>query len=82
MNAKIRQYLFGSIFIAVAIYQLSIGDLLEFALYTLAGASFIVNALTLEARLVNYKKPLVIISWILIGATGILFLYLLQFKYL
>lgn len=82
MNAKTRQYLFGLIFIGVAIYQLSIDDLLEFALYTLAGASFIVNALTLEPRLVNYKKPLVIFSWILIGATGILFLYLLQFKYL
>lgn len=82
MNAKTRQYLFGLIFIGVAIYQLSIDDLLEFALYTLAGASFIVNALTLEPRLLNYKRPLVIVSWILIGATGILFLYLLQFKYL
>ena len=82
MNAKTRQYLFGLIFIGVAIYQLSINDLLEFALYTLAGASFIVNALTLESRLTKYKKPLVIVSWILIGATGILFLYLLQFKYL
>lgn len=82
MNAKTRQYLFGLIFIGVAIYQLSINDLLEFALYTLAGASFIVNALTLEPRLINYKKPLVIVSWVLIGATGILFLYLLQFKYL
>ena len=82
MNAKTRQYLFGLIFIGVAIYQLSINDLLEFALYTLAGASFIVNALTLEPRLINYKKPLAIVSWVLIGATGILFLYLLQFKYL
>lgn len=82
MNAKTRQYLFGLIFIGVAIYQLAIEDLLEFALYALAGTSFIVNALTMEPRLVPYKKPLVIASWILIGATGILFLYLLQFKYL
>lgn len=82
MNMQTRQYLFGLIFIGVGIYQVSIGDLLEFGLYGLAGAAFIFNALTLEPRLSEYKKPLVIVSWILIGATGILFLYLLQFKYL
>lgn len=82
MNAKTRQYLFGLIFIAVGIYQLVIKDYLEFSLYGLAGLSFIVNSLTMEPRFVAHKKPLVIISWILIIATGILFLYLLQFKYL
>lgn len=82
MNPRTRQYLFGLLFLAVGIYQLVIQDYLEFALYALAGTSFIVNALTLEPRVVHYKKPLVIVSWILIGATGILFLYLLQFKYL
>ena len=82
MNAKTRQYLFGLIFVAIGIYQLIIEDYLEFALYAMAGVAFIVNALTLEPRLLNYKKPLVIVSWVLIGATGILFLYLLQFKYL
>ena len=82
MNAKTRQYLFGLIFLAVGIYQLTIRDYLEFSLYGLAGTSFIVNSLTMEPRLQSVKKPLVILSWILIGATGILFLYLLQFKYL
>ncbi|MGC1242205.1 MAG: hypothetical protein WA874_11470 [Chryseosolibacter sp.] len=82
MNAKTRQYLFGLIFLGVAIYQLTINDLLEFSLYGMAGAAFIVNALTMEPGIVAMKKPLVIVSWILIGATGILFLYLLQFKYL
>lgn len=82
MNAKSRQYLFGSIFLAVGIYQFTVKDYLEVSLYGLAGASFIVNALTLEPRLAPYKKPLVVLSWVLIGATGILFLYLLQFKYL
>jgi len=82
MNARTRQYLFGLIFIGVGTYQLVVGDWLEFSLYGLAGAAFIVNALTMEARLVGYRKPLVIMSWVLIGATGILFLYLLQFKYL
>ena len=82
MNAKTRQYLFGLIFLAVGIYQFTIKDFLEFSLYGLAGLAFIVNALTMEPRLSGQKKPLVIVSWILIGGTGILFLYLLQFKYL
>jgi hypothetical protein len=82
MNAKNRQYLFGLIFIGVGIYQFTIKDWLEFSLYTLAGLAFIVNSLTMEPRLLAYKKPLVIVSWALIIMTGILFLYLLQFKYL
>ena len=82
MNAKSRQYLFGLLFIAFGVYQLTVKDYLEFSLYALAGTAFIVNCLTMEPRLFAYKKPLVIVSWILIGATGILFLYLLQFKYL
>ena len=82
MNARSRQYLFGSIFLAVGIYQLTVKDYLEFSLYCLAGAAFIVNSLSMEPRLSTFKKPLVILSWVLIGATGILFLYLLQFKYL
>lgn len=82
MNAQTRQYLFGLIFAGVGIYQVTLGDWLEFSLYAFAGLAFIFNALTLEPKLTKYKKPLVIISWILIGTTGILFLYLLQFKYL
>ncbi|HYG04567.1 MAG TPA: hypothetical protein VD927_19100 [Chryseosolibacter sp.] len=82
MNARVRQYLFGLLFIGVGIYQAVINEYLETALYVLAGVSFVVNAITLEERFSSYKKPLVIISWLLIGATGILFLYLLQFKYL
>ena len=82
MNARTRQYLFGLIFLAVGVYQLVIHDYLEFSLYALAGTAFIVNCLTMEPKLANYKKPLVIVSWVLIVTTGILFLYLLQFKYL
>jgi hypothetical protein len=82
MNSQVRQYLFGAIFVGVGIYQLVIKDYLEFALYAVAGLAFIVNALTFEPRLIAYKKPLVIVSWIFIITTGILFLYLLQFKYL
>jgi hypothetical protein len=82
MGSQRRQYFFGLLFLGVAVYQLVKNDVLEFSLYLLAGAAFIFNSLTLEPRLVQYKKPLVVISWILIGASGILFLYLLQFKYL
>lgn len=82
MNSKTRQYVFGIIFLAVGVYQLVINDLLEFSLYGMAGAAFIVNALTMEPRFSSQKKPLVIVSWILIAGTGVLFLYLLQFKYL
>jgi hypothetical protein len=82
MGALKRQYLFGLIFMGVGAYQLSIGDLPEMGLYAMGGLAFIVNALTMEPRLITYKKNLVVVSWLLIISTGILFLYLLQFKYL
>jgi hypothetical protein len=82
MNAKTRQYLFGLIFLSVGIYYLTVKDWLEFGLYGCAGLSFITNAVTMEPKAAVHKKRLVILSWILIGITGILFLYLLQFKYL
>jgi hypothetical protein len=81
MNSTQRQYLFGLIFIGVGVYQLTIKDYLEFSLYSIAGLSFIVNALTLEPKLITYKKNLVIASWILIITTGLLFFYLIQFKW-
>lgn len=81
MNSGQRQYLFGLIFICFGVYQLTIRDYLEFALYTIAGLSFVVNALTLEPKLITYKKTLVALSWILIITTGLLFFYLIQFKW-
>jgi len=82
MNSITRQYLFGIIFVAFGIYQLYQQDMLEFSLYAVAGLAFIFNGLTLESKLAAYKKPLVVVSWILIIATGLLFLYLVQFKFL
>jgi hypothetical protein len=81
MDSIKRQYLFGLIFSGVGIYQLTRGDLLEFSLYGVAGLAFVVNGLTLEPKLVAHKKPFVIVSWILIIATGLLLLYLIQFKW-
>lgn len=81
MNSLKRQYLFGLIFIGIGIYQVIISDYLEFSLYTVAGTAFIVNALSSEPMLAAYRKPLVIAAWTLIISAGILFLYLLQFKF-
>jgi hypothetical protein len=82
MKSMTRQYLFGGLFAAFGIYQAVVGDWLEFSLYFSAGLAFIFNALTFEPKLFSYKKPLVIFTWFLIIGTGVLFLYLLQFKYL
>lgn len=80
MKARSRQYLFGLLFIAVGVYYAVNGDYLELGLYSLAGSAFIVNALTMEERMSRFKKPLVVISWLLIAAAGIFLLYMLQFK--
>lgn len=82
MNARQRQYLFGIIFLAFGIYQLVQKDVLEAALYMIAGAAFIFNTAASEPALSNYKTALVVITWILIIGAAILFLYLLQFKFL
>ena len=81
MDSHRRSYLFGGAFLAIGFYQIYKSDFLEFSLYGLAGLSFIVNALTYEPSLMKFKKPLVIASWIFILATGIIFLYVLQFKF-
>ncbi len=81
MNATTRQYLFGCIFLAVGFYQVYKGDILEASLYLLAGLSFIFNTLTSEPKLIVYKKPLAIATWILMIVTGLVFLYVMQFKY-
>jgi hypothetical protein len=75
------QYIFGGLFILIGIYQLVIKDYMEFFLYALAGVTFIVNRLSMEPRFIAHKKPLAILSWLLIFGTGILFLWMLQFKH-
>ena len=80
MNATFRQYGFALIFLGVGIYQLINGDSLEASLYMLGAAAFVFNNLASAPKLVAYKKPLVIVTWVLIATVGILFLYLLQFK--
>jgi hypothetical protein len=81
MNSLTRQYIFGSIFVAVGAYQAWKGDFIETSLYIVAGIAFIMNALTLEPKLIKFKKALVAITWVFIAASVILFLYVLQFKF-
>ncbi|MDH4089911.1 MAG: hypothetical protein OEV74_05320 [Cyclobacteriaceae bacterium] len=82
MNAHTRQYFFGIIFLAVGIYQLVKKNSLEASLYIVAGAAFIFNTLATEPKFTSHKKILVIITWGLIITAGVLFLYLLQFRFL
>lgn len=76
-----RHYLFGVVFIGLGIFHLSIRDFLDAALYCMAGLAFIVNASTSEPKLAAYKKVLVIVTWVLIIASSVLFLYLIQERY-
>lgn len=80
MDSIKRQYLFGLLFFCAGVYQAYLHDYIEFALFAVAGMAFVVNALTFEPKLLQHKKSLVIFSWVLIIASAILFLYLLQFK--
>ncbi|MEJ1236983.1 hypothetical protein WBG78_02580 [Chryseolinea sp. T2] len=80
MNATFRQYGFAIIFLGVGIYQLINRDALEASLYLLGAAAFVMNNLASSTKMAAYKKPLVIVTWALIAAVGILFLYMIQFK--
>ena len=81
MSPSIRQYIFGSLFFAFGMYYMIKRDYVEGSLYCLAGLSFIFNTLTTEPSLSPYKKRLVIVTWVLIIITAIVFLWVLQFKY-
>jgi hypothetical protein len=82
MDSRIRQYLFGLIFFGFGVYEFKKNDPLEASVYLLAGLAFIFNNLISEPKLSGYRKFLVTITWILIIAASIVFLYILQFKFL
>jgi hypothetical protein len=73
--------IFAAAFLGVALYQLYLRDYIEVVLYGMAALAFFISVLTQQARFLRYKKPLVIITWVLIFMTGILFVYLIQFKF-
>ncbi|HYG20398.1 MAG TPA: hypothetical protein VD816_15775 [Ohtaekwangia sp.] len=76
------QYLFALVFFGVGIFQITKGNGMEASLYLLAGASFAFNTLATEPGLAGYRKPLVIVTWTLIILTALVFLWVLQFRYL
>jgi hypothetical protein len=83
MTPRVRQYLFGCIFFAVGLYFSFVNrDFLEGSLFLLAGLAFVVNTLVGEPTLAIYKKVLTAAAWGLIITTGLLFLWVIQFKYL
>ena len=82
MDSRIRQYLFGLVFFGFGVYEFKKNDPLEASVYLAAGLAFIFNNLVNEPRLFNYKRTLVIITWILIVVAAVIFLYVLQFKFL
>lgn len=81
MNATQRQYLFGLIIFGVGVYYITRGAWFESSLYLVAGLAFVVNALTGEPKLARHKKLLVVFSWILIISSGLLLLYMIQFRW-
>ena len=82
MNATFRQYGFAVIFLGVGIYQFIKHDALEASLYLIGAAAFVCNNLASSPKLIAYKRPLAIVTWILIALVALLFLYVLQFKHL
>lgn len=82
MDSRIRQYLFGLVFFGFGVYEFKKDDPLEASVYLLAGMAFIFNNLVSEPRLQAHRKLLVTVTWILIIAASIVFLYVLQFKFL
>lgn len=82
MDSRLRQYLFGLIFFGFGVYEFMKDDPLEASVYLTAGLAFITNNLVSEPKLQAYRKALVAITWILIIAASIIFLYVLQFKFL
>ena len=82
MDSRARQYLFGLIFFGFGVYEFTKDDPLEASVYLTAGLAFITNNLVSEPILFPYRKTLVAITWMLIIAASIIFLYVLQFKFL
>ncbi len=76
-----RHYLFGVIFLGLGIYHLWIRDYLDAGLFGAAGLAFIVNTMASEPKLAAYKKVLVIVTWVLIIVSSLLFLYWIQVRY-
>ncbi len=81
MSGFKRLYLYAAALFAVGIYQVIKNDLLESSLYFCAALTFAINGLSNEPSFVQFRKALVVTSWVFIFVTAALFLYLMQFKF-
>jgi len=73
-----KQYIPALLLVVFALYQLSKPDYWEFAMYLMAGVSFLLMGLIRDGWMGQYKKILDALSWLLIGCTVILFLYMVS----
>jgi len=80
MNNKSLSLAFAIGFFILGLYNLYRMDLQEVGLYFLAALAFTFNILASEPKLLRFKKPFTIITWVLLVITGLLFLFLVQFK--
>jgi hypothetical protein len=70
-------YLVAIISLSFSAYQFYLEDLREFTLYFILGLTFAVMGLSREDRFKKYKW-LVGLSWLLVIASGIMFLFVLR----
>jgi hypothetical protein len=73
-----KQYIPALLLIVFAFYQLTKPDYWEFTMYLMAGGSFLLMGLIQDGWMRQYKKVLDAVSWILIGLTVIMFLYMVS----
>jgi len=71
------QYLIALASIGFSVFQLYRDDLREFALYFTLGLAFAVMGLAKEDQFKKHKW-LPVLSWVLVIATGIIFLFVLR----
>jgi len=73
-----KQYIPALLLIVFALYQLIKPDYWEFTMYLMAGVSFLLMGLIRDGWMSQYKKILDAVSWILIGLTVVMFLYMVS----
>lgn len=79
MKAGKIRYLVGAAMLCMAVYQALKPDIWECLLYATAGAAFITMALLTDNVFPGARKLLNVLSWVLIIAAVLIFLFVLQF---
>lgn len=78
MKGYYLQGLVGFLMIGFSLYQWSIGEPWEFALYMTAGLAFLSVAAIASKKFETQKKLLSVVSWILILGAVFLFFFLVR----